>query len=249
VTWPDALLLVAAGILAGLAGSIAGLASLFSYPALLAVGVPPLTANVTNTVALVFSSVGSTVGSRPELRDQHRRRLLTLLVTSVTGGIAGALLLLGTPDGSFEKAVPVLIALASLGVLAPRPHPDTVHPARHPRWLIPSVFAVGVYGGYFGAAAGTLMLALLLVATSDTLARVNAVKNLVVGVANAIAAVVFALTADVRWIAVPPLAAGLLAGAMIGPAVIRHTPVRPLRWVIALAGFGLAIHLAIDTYT
>lgn len=243
------LLLFAAGIGAGLAGSIAGLASLFSYPALLAVGLSPLTANVTNTVALVFSSIGSVAGSRPELRAIDRSRTRRHLVVATAGGLVGGLLLILSPAGVFEKVVPILIALGALTVLLPRRvvgHDG--RPAPEPRWLLPAVFGVGIYSGYFGAAAGVLLLAVYLAATSDRLASCNAVKNLVLGVSNGIAAVLFVLTTHIAWIAVPALALGLLIGGLGGAIAVRHAPARPLRLLIALGGVGLAIRLGLQQY-
>jgi uncharacterized membrane protein YfcA len=249
VTLWHALLLVAAGIGAGLSGSIAGLASLASYPALLAVGLAPVTANVTNTVALVFSSVGSVAGSRPELRGQ-RARIRELGVVAIAGGVVGGVLLLLTPGDSFEKIVPWLIGIGSLTILVPRRpslHPEDLHlPAS--RLLVVGIFLIGTYAGYFGAAAGVLMVALLLIATPDTLARCNALKNVLLGLANVVAAVIFAFFGPVHWVAVIPLAAGLLIGGRIGPVVVRHSPARALRVLIALAGIGLAIHLGLDAY-
>lgn len=229
-----------------MSGSIAGLASLVSYPTLLAVGVPPISANVSNTVALVFSSVGSVWGSAPELSGQ-RERARRLAVVAVAGGVAGGVLLLVTPGSTFARIVPVLIGIGSLAVLIPRR--PTLHPAAsHPRWLAASVFAVSVYGGYFGAAAGVIMLALIMLATGDVLARANALKNLLLGLANAVAAVVFALFGPVHWLAVLPLAVGFLAGGRLGPLVVRRLPAGPLRLVIAAAGVGLAVHLGLDAY-
>jgi uncharacterized membrane protein YfcA len=110
------------------------------------------------------------------------------------------------------------------------------------------VFCVGIYAGYFGAAAGVLLLALFLAATPDSLPRCNALKNVVLGVANFVAAVVFALFGSVDWAAAGPLAVGLFAGASLGPVVVRRAPVRALRLAIALAGLGLAGYLAVDAY-
>jgi uncharacterized membrane protein YfcA len=248
VSVPEFLLLVAAGIGGGLSGSIAGLASLFSYPALLAVGLPPLTANVTNTVALVFSSAGSVTGSLPELRGQSRTRLRNLCLAGITGGVVGSVLLISTPPDTFERVVPVLIALASLGVLLPRRRVGDTAAAGDPRWLPLAMFGISIYGGYFGAAAGVLMLAILLLSTSDTLAACNATKNLILGVANGVAAIFFVIASDVRWTAVLPLALGLFIGARTGPAVVRRAPARPLRLIIAVAGLGLAIRLGLQAY-
>jgi uncharacterized membrane protein YfcA len=247
--------LVLAGVGAGLTGSIAGLASLISYPALLAIGIPPVTANVTNTVALVLNSVGSVSASRPELRGQGRR-LLPLMLAAVLGGVAGAVLLLLTPSGAFERIVPFLIAGASAAILIQRPprelaiegalhHPDH----RDPRWLALGTFAVAVYGGYFGAAAGVLLLAMYLLGTGEGLPRSNALKNVILGVANAVAAVGFIVFASIAWSAALPLAIGLLVGGRIGPRVVRRSPQGALRRVIAVAGLGLAVHLAVQAYS
>ena len=245
----ELLLLVLAGLGVGLVGSIAGLASLISYPVLLAIGLPPVTANVTNTVALVFSSGGSALGSRPELSGQGTR-LARLGVVAVLGGVIGGLLLLITPPGAFKLIVPWLIASASMAILVPR-RPQEVHwvdPGSEPIGLTVGVFLVAVYGGYFGAAAGVLMLAMLLASTRASLPRSNAIKNVVLGLANAMAAVTFILFSAIHWFLVAPLALGCFAGGRLGPLVVRHAPVRPLRIAIALAGIGLAIHLGIDAY-
>jgi uncharacterized protein len=246
------LLLVLAGVAAGLVGSVAGLASLFSYPALLATGIPPLAANVTNTVALAFSSIGSVSASRPELTGQ-RRRLVPLCVAGLLGGVSGAVLLLLTPSAAFEKLVPFLIAGASAAILVQRPPRElaaegAAHPPRDSRWLVAGTFAVSVYGGYFGAAAGVLMLAMLLLVTGEGVPRSNAVKNVVLGVANSVAAIGYALFADVAWLAALPLAIGFLVGGSLGPRVVRRAPQTLLRRLIAVAGLGLALRLGIDAF-
>jgi uncharacterized membrane protein YfcA len=247
----ELLLLVVAGLGAGLAGSVAGLASLVSYPALLASGLGPVAANVTNTVALVFSSVGSTLGSRTELRGQGPdvRRLAT---AAVLGGATGAGLLLLTAPETFEKIAPWLIGAASLTLvwrrrLRPPADGEPGH-RRNGVALAGGVFLVGIYGGYFGAAAGVVLLALLLAATHDTLARSNALKNAVLGIANATAALAFCVLAPVDWAAVAPLAAGLLAGGRLGPVVVRHSDARVLRALIGVAGLALAVKLGLDAY-
>jgi uncharacterized protein len=244
--------LVFAGIGAGLTGSIAGLASLVSYPALLATGIPPVTANVTNTVALVLNAVGSVSASRPELRGQGRR-LRPLLVAAVLGGATGMALLLLTPTEAFERIVPWLIAGASGAILVQRPPRELAaggaqQPVRDPRWLPLGTFAVCIYGGYFGAAAGVLLLAMYLLATHEGLPRGNALKNVVLGMANAVAAVGFVVLTDVAWSAALPLALGFLVGGRLGPRIVRRAPQGILRTVIAVAGLGLAVHLGIQAY-
>lgn len=245
VTVAEACLLVAAGMAGGLAGSIAGLASLFTYPALLATGLGPIAANVTNTVSLVGASVGSVSASRPELMGQGRR-LLPLGAAGALGGAVGAALLLLTPDATFERIAPWLIAGASLAILVdPRPGRGQ---GESGGGLAAGVFAVAVYGGYFGAAAGVVLLAVLLTMTHDGLPISNAIKNVVLGAANLVAATAFAVVADVDWVSAIPLAAGLLAGGRLGPVVVRHAPARLLRSLIGIAGIGLALKLGFDAY-
>ncbi len=244
----DPLWLVLAGFGGGLSGSIAGLASLVSYPSLLAVGLPAISANVTNTVALVFSSVGSVWGSAPELAGQRplARRLASV---AVLGGITGGALILLTPRSTFERIVPFLIGAGSLAVLLPRRRHHPTEGSGSPGWpLVAGVFAVAVYGGYFGAAAGVILLALLMYLTGEPLPRSNAMKNLVLGVANGVAAVAFTLFGPVRWTAALPLAFGFLVGGRLGPIVVRRFPPGPLRLAIAMAGLGLAVKLGLDAY-
>lgn len=241
--------LVLAGFGGGLLGSVAGLASLISYPALLAVGLPPVSANVSNTVALVFGGVGSVSGSMVELGGQ-RAEARRLGAIAIAGGICGGLLLLATPSGAFVRIVPWLIAGASLAILVPRGAAvPTSARSRRSTWALGGgVFLVAVYGGYFGAAAGVLLLALLLTVTAESLARANAMKNLLLSLANAVAAVAFVAFGPVRWWAVVPLAVGFLVGGRLGPHIVRNAPPGPLRAVIACAGIALAVHLGLDAY-
>lgn len=259
MTAGEVALLVVAGVAAGLSGSMAGLASLFSYPALLAVGLSATTANVTNTVALTVNGLGAAAGSRAELSGQGDTVGRYVPVVAA-GGAAGAALLLLTPVGAFERVVPFLVGGAS-AVLLVQPRiraaaearvrsPDSTHPAaRSGRvGIAAGLFAVSLYGGYFGAAAGVMMLALLLVGLPVSTLTGNALKNVLLGVANTVAAVGFAFLGPVDWAAVVPLAAGLVVGSYAGPAVARRLPDDVLRIGIGLAGLGLAAALAIDAY-
>ena len=249
----DWLFLAGAGVLGGLTGSIAGLASVATYPALLLVGLPPVTANVTNTVALVFNGVGSVWGSRPELEGQQKW-ITRIAPVAVLGGAAGAALLLSTPAEGFEKVVPILLGLASAAILLPRRGNRRVRVADHQRHtagvLLEStaIFLICIYGGYFGAAAGVLLLALLLRAGHATLAHANAGKNVILGIANGVAAIIFAFLAPVHWPAVLALGIGCLIGSRLGPIVVRHAPAAPLRAVIGVARLALAVKLGIDAY-
>ncbi len=246
----DVPILLLAGFGAGVVGSAAGLASLISYPVLLAIGLPPVTANVTNTVALIGSSIGSVSGSRLELRGQDDLR--RHLPIAMLGGAAGAALLLLGPPGTFQRLVPYLVAGASLLLLTgPRLRKlrgrRTANPGRRARSIGVRVglFLTCLYGGYFGAAAGVMILALLLTATGKSLPRANAAKNLLLGVANATAAVGFGVFADVRWAAVIPLGLGCVAGGVVGPAIVRRLPPDLVRIAIGIAGLALAVDLAV----
>lgn len=248
-SWWDVALLFVAGIGGGLVGSIAGLASLTTYPALLLVGLAPVAANVTNTVALVFNGVGSVSGSLPELRGQ-RAALTRLVPAAVVGGAAGAALLLAIPAEGFENAVPVLIAASAVLIALPRRDRVEGAPIGRGRTVVEgiAVLAICVYGGFFGAAAGVLMLALFLRTGSGSLADANAIKNVVLGVANGVAALVFMAFAPIHWPAVIPLGIGCLLGSRLGPSIVRRAPATPLRLLIAAAGVALAVKLGLDTY-
>ena len=275
MTVTEGLALVAAGVAAGIISTVVGLASVVSYPALLAIGLPPLTANMTNTVSLLFTGVGAAVGSRPELTGQvtRVRRLGTI---AALGGGAGAALLLITPSQTFVRLAPVLIGAASLALLPPSRQdraarrgagpdrdgrgcgagPDRdgrgcgAGPGRDERrpWLLAGVFGVAVYIGYFGAAGGIVMLALLIAMVAEPLARVNAVKNMLGAIGNAVAAVAFAVFGHVDWAAVVPLAAGFLVGGWTGPALVRRIPMRALRLGVAVCGLVVAVKLGISAY-
>jgi uncharacterized membrane protein YfcA len=244
-------LLVLAGIGAGLVGTMAGLASLISYPALIAVGLGPVAANVTNTLALMGTTIGGVAGSRPELagRGPQIRRLA---VPAVIGGVTGATLLLVTPAEAFEKVVPWLIGVGALAVqIRPRPVPHDEPPAEREsdsRLLWGGVLVVSVYGGYFGAAAGVLLLALLLVLTGDSVVRGSALRTALLGTANAVAGVSFAIFGPVDWPAAAALFAGLVMGSRLGPVLLRHSPDRLMRILISIAGLGLAVKLGLDAY-
>ena len=242
--WSAIGLLFLAGVGAGVIGYSAGLASLFSYPALLASGLSPLLANVTNTVALTCSALGGLATAGPELRPQ-RVRVLRFALAGALGGVAGAILLLSTPAGAFERLVPWLVALASVALLA-RPWLRRLRFERltehHPGVFL-LIAAIAVYGGYFGAAAGVLLLASFGALLNDPYAMVNALKSVVLGAANIAASLVFVVASDVSWSSVVPLAAGCLLGSAVSPPIVRRLPETPVRVVVGLAGLVLAVTL------
>jgi uncharacterized protein len=244
ITAADAALLAAAGILAGIVGSAGGITSLISYPALLAVGVPALPANVANIVALVTCWPGSALASRPELAGRASWLLRWSLVAAA-GGAAGAALLLFTPSRAFGRVVPFLVAAGSLALLLqPRLSALRHGRAQHNTPLLATgLLAVSAYNGYFGAGSGVMTLGLMLLTTDQHLARANALKNMLIGPACVVSALTFILFGHVDWAAVIPLAPGLFIGSMIGPVLARRIPARILRWLVALLGLGLAVKL------
>ena len=245
----EALLLLAAGTLGGIFSTAASIASLVTYPALLALGVPPLSANMTNTVSLVLTGAGSVIGSRPELTGLGRR-VIRLGIVTAAGGAAGATVLLLTPASTFTAVVPVLIGGASLLLLV-QPRIKSLSPSAdggNKAVQGMALFAVAMYVGYFGAAAGVMLLVVLSMMIDESLITVNAVKNAVSGMANATAAMCFALFGDVRWAFVVPLAAGFLVGGWIGPKIVRKVPAGPFRVVVSLCGVGLAVRLGMSAY-
>jgi uncharacterized protein len=245
ISTSGAMVLLAAGGLAGVVGSAGGIASLVSYPALLLVGIPAVPANVVNIVALVTYLPGSALGSRPELQGKGPWLWRWALLTGA-GGAAGAVLLLLTPSRLFAGVVPFLVAAASLVMLAqPRLTAWKQRSTRHgERLLLPcGLVPVSVYCGYFGAGAGVMALALLLLTVDSHVARANALKNVLVGVATAVAAATLVLFIPVDWAAAVPLGIGAFVGSTIGPRVARRVPGDVLRWAVALAGLGLAVRL------
>jgi uncharacterized membrane protein YfcA len=245
----NVLILLGVGIVAGVVSTVVSLASIVSYPALLALGIPPLSANVTNTVALLFTAVGAAAGSQRELAGQSRRVVRIGALTAL-GGATGAALLLLTPAGAFEYVAPVLVAAASLVLLAQRRLTSAAAGVggEHSAPLRFAVFAVAIYTGYFGAAGGILMLAVLGAMLELPLIRVNAVKNVVAGLSNGVAALGFAVFGPVRWSAVLPLAAGFLAGGWLGPSLVRRIPGEALRVLMVVCGLAVAVKLGYDAY-
>jgi uncharacterized protein len=240
--------LLAAGTLGGIFSTVVSIASLVTYPVLLALGVPPLGANMANTVSLVLTGAGSVLGSKPELAGQGRRVIRLGIVTAL-GGAAGAAVLLLTPASTFTVVVPALIGGASLVLLAqPRIRRLSPDAGGSPLARGAALFAIAIYVGYFGAAAGVMLLVVLAMMIDGPLATVNAVKNAVSGMANTMAAVCFAMFGDVRWALVAPLAAGFGVGGWIGPKIVRRVPSGPFRVIVSLCGIGLAVKLGLGAY-
>lgn len=242
----EALVIALAGCGAGLINTVVGSGTLITFPTLLAFGVPPVTANVSNNIGLVPGSAAGAWGYRSELTGQ-RARVLRLLSASVLGGIAGAVLLLVLPEGAFETVVPVLIGLGVLLVIVqPRFSRWVASRAeasgrervegREAWWVWPLVLLTGVYGGYFGAAQGVLLMGVLGIGISQTLQQSNAVKNVLAAAVNAVAGLIFAFVADVDWLIVALIAAGAIVGGLLGARVGKALPPIALRSIIVVVG-------------
>ncbi len=238
--------LAVAGVAAGALGAAGGITSLVSYPALLLVGVPPLPASVANLVAGVACWPGSALTSRTELAAVQGH-LTRALVIAAAGGACGAALLIMTSAETFARVVPFMVAAGSL-LLMVQPRLTAYlrqRPSRHSGhlagWI--SLSLVSVYGGYFGAGAGILLLGTLLTTIDDRLPEANALKNMMLGAGAIVSATVFVLAGAVNWAATLPLAAGLLVGSAFGPIIARRVPATPIRWVVAALGMIFAVQL------
>jgi len=241
----------AAGIGAGTINTIVGSGTLITFPVLLAVGLPPVTANVSNTLGLVPGSISGAYGYRAELRGQ-RDRLLRLGTASLLGGTLGAVLLLVLPADAFQAIVPVLIGIALLlVVLQPRLAKAVAARRSGPLRadggvaLLLGVFATGVYGGYFGAAQGVLLLGLMGLLLNDDLQRINATKNILATVVNGVAALIFVFQAHIDWTAALLIAVGSALGGQIGSRVGRRLSPTVLRGLIVVVGLTAIAKLLI----
>lgn len=267
-----------AGVGAGMINAVVGSGTLITFPTLLAVGIPPVTANMSNSLGLVPGSIAGAVGYRRELAGQ-RALIGRLLVFSTAGGVLGAVLLLVLPPGAFEAVVPVLILLGvSLVVLQPRlsryvaaraerraalATPATSTALEGPiagapvvPWWVPlAAFATGVYGGYFGAAQGVILMGLLGIGIAESLQRLNGVKNVLVAFVNGVAGLIFVVVAElgllgseaeVDWLVVALIAVGSVVGGFVGAAVGRKLPPLVLRGIIVVVGL-VAVTVIVTT--
>jgi uncharacterized membrane protein YfcA len=243
MTLLEALAVLAAGTVAGGVNAVVGSGSLITFPTLLAVGYAPVTANVSNCVGLVPGGVSGSFGYRRELRGQWRRCGILAIGTTI-GAVAGGILLLELPDAVFDAVVPGLILLA-VALMALRPSPKLHEDGDNMPGALASSFGVGIYGGYFGAAQGIILIALLRLSLAEDLQVLNAIKNVLAGVANAVAGLLFIVVADVAWGAALLIAAGSVVGAWIGARYGRRLPQESLRRVVIVYGAIVAIVLII----
>ena len=248
----QALVIIAAGLAAGTINTIVGSGSLITFPTLLILGYPPLVANVSNTIGLVPGSISGSIGYRRELAGQ-RARARSLVVAAALGGITGATLLLVLPASAFARIVPILI-LVACGLVAVQPRLSAWVLERRERLghaprpgggplLVLGVYLTGIYGGYFGAAQGVILIALLSILVDDDLQRLNGLKNVIATVIKAVAAIIFIVVAPVAWEAAILLAIGSTIGGQVGATVGRRLSPRVLRGTIIVVGMVVAVRL------
>ena len=244
----QALLVLVAGIWAGAINTVVGSGTLITFPVLLGVGLPPVTANVSNTVGLFPGSFVGAYGYRRELVGQGRRAFV-LGTASVIGAVVGAVLLLQLPAGAFKAIVPVLIVLALLlvvfgkqvtGWLAARGRGATEH-TTVALWV--TTLGTGVYGGYFGAAQGVLLMGFLGLFLAESLQRQNALKNVLAGFVNLVAAIVFVATTHIDWTAAALIAGGSIIGGVVGAHIGRRLSPAVLRATIVVVGIAAIVKL------
>lgn len=247
------IILILTGLGGGLLSSMAGMASLIVYPVLIALGVPAVSADVTNTAAMIFTGVGAGLSSVRELKD-NRNLMVQVTAYSLAGGIVGAIVLAMAPGSTFEKVVPFLIAIAGVLMLwsarGSGPRNGVGHQVTG--WKLVGrnllMFIVGLYIGYFGAAAGVVMLALLSLTLPVSFAVANALKNFATFFTNIVSLIIYAFTTKVYWLMVLPLGIGMFIGGYIGPMVVRHVPQRAIRIGIGCAAFVLAGYFFYTAY-
>lgn len=242
----EAAAILLAGVAAGGINTVVGSGTLITFPTLLAFGVPPVTANVSNNIGLAPGSVSGAIGYRKELVGQ-RARVLRLVSASLIGGLTGAVLLLVLPEGAFEAVVPVLVGLGVVLVIVQPSLSRRVAARREaagvpvgarpdPWWVWPATLAAGVYGGYFGAAQGVILMGILGIGIEESLQRLNGVKNVLAAVVNGVAGILFVVVADVDWWLVLLIGIGSVIGAQLGAKVGRRLPPTALRAVIVVVG-------------
>ncbi len=246
---PEILAVAAAGALAGVSNAIAGAGSLITFPTLVAIGVPQLAANVTSTVGLIPGALGAAIGYSEEVGSQ-RARIIRMSVPSLLGAAAGTVLLLQTPNDTFEVIVPALVAVSCvLLLLQPRLVTRVSHAGneRSP-YLFAGLALSGAYAAYFGSAVGILLLAILGLFVLDSMQRLNAVKVVLAGLMNLLAAVAYAFLAPVHWGPALILMVSSMVGGQYGAWIAKRIDGDTLRVVIAIAGLLVAVVLGINAY-
>lgn len=252
----SSILLIVIGILAGITSAAAGLASLVSYPSLLAMGISPVMANVTSSFSTVASGYSSVLSSARELRN-NRKQMWIMIPVVLTGAIIGALLLFALPGKWFQELVPICIGMAGIVLMVPhkprQAQPEMVQNSRafgrsrlHRFLAWVGIFIVGIYSGYFNAGAGVMMLTLLTVVNrGQSFAVNNALKNVAMTATNTMAVIIFAIETAIYWHYVLPLFIGNILRGILGPIIVRHLPGRLMQIIVGIGALILAISLVI----
>ncbi|TCO64416.1 sulfite exporter TauE/SafE family protein [Actinocrispum wychmicini] len=245
----EATVVAVAGLCAGAINTVVGSGTLITFPVLLTLGYPPVVANASNSIGLVPGGITGAFGYRAELAGQ-RTRIVRLGICSLLGGAVGALLLLVLPPGVFKAVVPVLIIIALILVVAqPWLARRLSERERHEHGgtlAMLAAFGAGIYGGYFGAAQGVLLVGMLGILMTEGIQRLNALKNVLTAGVNLVAGLVFVLIATVAWPVVLLIAIGSTAGGILGAKVGRRLPPAVLRGVIVVVGLVAVVKLLTD---
>ncbi|MEA2168008.1 MAG: uncharacterized protein QOF76_1308 [Solirubrobacteraceae bacterium] len=244
MTTAQAILVLLAGVAAGTINTVVGSGTLLTFPTLLAVGYSPVTANVSNSVGLAPGALSGAYGYRRELKGQ-RERAIRLLTASISGGIIGAVLLLVLPASFFKAIVPAFIAVALLLIIFQKKLQAWVAARSFEagRWTWPATFLAGIYGGYFGAAQGILLMAIFGLTVRDEMQRLNALKNLLAGMVNAVSGVLFIFTSHIAWAPALLLAGGSIVGGQLGAVFGRRLSPDFLRGLIVVVGLIAIVRL------
>ncbi|EHR59170.1 sulfite exporter TauE/SafE family protein [Saccharomonospora cyanea] len=256
--WWHAVLIAMAGVWAGMINTVVGSGTLVTFPVLVALGYPPVTATTSNAIGLAPGSISGAIGYRHELRGQ-RKRLLSFAPASLVGAIVGAILLLSLPADAFETVVPALVGLAVVLVIVQPKVSSWVLRRREERseadasgsglggslLVLVLIFLIGVYGGYFTAAQGVMLMAVMGMLINETMQRLNAVKNVLSAVVNVVAGTFYAFVAPVNWVVVALLAVGSVAGGLLGARIGRRLSPTALRTVIVVVGVAAMVQLVV----
>lgn len=248
--WIELVVLVVVGFLSGAINAVAGGGSLLVFPALLATGMPPLVANVTNSVAQGPGFVGAAVSQRDDLKGTPRRLLWTSLAAAV-GSVIGCVLLLVLPGEVFDAVVPALVGLSAVLMAFQNTikrwlgHPDEGEPDRTV-WLTVGIFVASIYGGYFGGARSVILIAILVLAVNDSMRRLNALKSWLGLIGSAVTFVVYALIAPVDWTAVLMLVPTTVLGGFVGGKIAQRLPATLLRYLVVVIAAGVAVYMTLD---
>jgi uncharacterized membrane protein YfcA len=250
VQWWEAAIIALAGLWAGLINTVVGSGTLVTFPVLVALGYPPVTATTSNAIGLISGSITGAVGYRSELAG-HGHRVVRYAVASLLGAVGGAVLLLSLPPDAFETIAPVLVGISVILVLVQpllsRRLRDRVAVDRKESPLLyVLIFLVGVYGGYFTAAQGIMLVGLMGLLLTDPLQRLNAFKNTLTAVVNLVAGLIYAFVAPISWPVVGVLAVSSIVGGVLGASIGRRLSPAVLRGVIVVIGVIAVVHLLAD---